>query len=182
MTSAHVPAGYATVNPFIVTRDAEGLIKFITEVFLGTPIPEAHTIDNDGLLLHAEVQLGDSRVMLFERKPGWPFTPAFLQIYVHDVANTLALAEERGAEVVTQPTPFYGEIFSRILDPWKNMWWVYSATVVGEGTSATPGLEDTWNTSDEHDSGAEWVPSPELTYIHDTIIEAFPRIKDPHAQ
>jgi len=46
------PVGYSTVNPFIITRDADGLIKFVTEVFDGIDHPDVRTMDNDGLLLH----------------------------------------------------------------------------------------------------------------------------------
>lgn len=185
MTVDNVPAGYATVNPFVITRGVEGLMGFVAEVFGGVEVPEAHTMDHDGLLLHAELQVGGTRIMFVERKPGWPFTPSLLQVYVDDVAQTLARAEALGAEVVTRPTPFYGEVFSRIIDPWQNLWWVYSALPDGGKDGASDSSEEEWAVSDgEGDGGEEsagdWQPTPDLTYIHDTIIEAFPRIRDPH--
>jgi hypothetical protein len=70
------PAGYATVNPFVITHDVDGLIDFLKQVFRVTERPEARTLDDDGLLLHAELAIGNATIMFAERKPGWPFTPA----------------------------------------------------------------------------------------------------------
>src|SRR5215207_3106873 len=70
------PAGYATVNPFIITHDANGLIDFLKQVFGATERPEARTLDHDGLLLHAELAVGNATIMFGERKPGWPSPPA----------------------------------------------------------------------------------------------------------
>jgi PhnB protein len=121
MTIPEAPEGFSTVNPFIITRDAEGLIAFLARVFGGTEHPIARTVDDDGLLLHAELSVGDTTVMFAERKPDWPFMPSLLQVYVDDVEATLATAEKLGATIVTQPTTFYGDVFSRFLDPWKNL-------------------------------------------------------------
>lgn len=174
------PVGYSTVNPFIIARDADGLIRFVTEVFDGVDHPDARTMDNDGLLLHAELQLGGSTIMFAERKPGWPFTPGLTQVYVDDVEATLKRAEELGAEIVTRPTPFFGEVFSRFLDPWGNLWWVYSTSAAeADGAEGWGHDSDTdWSAGDAEET---WQPTPELTYIHDSLIEAFPRIRDPHA-
>jgi hypothetical protein len=101
MTIANAPVGFSTINPFIITRDADGLIRFLTEVFDGVDHPDARTIDDDGLLLHAELQIGETTIMFGERKPGWPFTPALLQIYVDDVDTTL----ERPQRAVLRSSP-----------------------------------------------------------------------------
>jgi len=118
-----VPEGYHTVTPWMITagHTAE-LIDFITEVFdaveLGR-VGEAPEID------HAEVRVGDSVVMLFDRTD-WPRTPAFLRLYVADDAEVLKRATERGAAVVTEPTElFWGDRVSRFTDPFGNLWWVH---------------------------------------------------------
>jgi PhnB protein len=186
MAIPSAPAGFSTVNPFIVTRDAEGLIRFLTEVFGGVEHPDARTMDHDGLLLHAELQVGDTTIMFAERKPGWPFTPSLLQVYVEDVEATLARAESRGGEVVTRPTDFFGfHVFSRFLDPWRNLWWVYD-TQASVGDAEEPGADTSWDAGEAGEGevderGGEWQPTEELTYIHDTLIEAFPRLRDPHS-
>jgi PhnB protein len=170
------PEGYATVNPFIITRDANGLIDFLKQVFRASERPEARTLDHDGLLLHAELAVGNATIMFGERKPGWPVTPSLLQVYVDDVETTLSVARQHGATVVTEPTDFFGATFSRFRDPWGNLWWVYRH---GGQTSAGDEASADW-TGDAAATGAEeWArTSPELTYIHDTLMTAMQQLRD----
>jgi PhnB protein len=171
------PAGYATVNPFVITHDADGLIDLVKQVFRATERPEARTLDDDGLLLHAELAIGNATVMFAERKPGWPFTPSLLQVYVDDVDATLKIARQLGATVVTEPTDFFGDTFSRFRDPWGNLWWVYR-----HGGQSRAGDEEgaDW-TGDAAATGAEESDqsSPGLTYIHDTLLAAMRQLQDP---
>jgi PhnB protein len=164
------PAGYATVSPFIIAHDANGLIGFLKQVFRASERPEARTLDDDGLLLHAELAIGNATIMFGERKPGWPFTPSLLQVYVDDVETTLSVARQLGATVVTEPTDFFGDTFSRFRDPWSNLWWVYrhsGQTWTGDGDAAATGAE-AWEQT-----------SPDLTYIHDTLLAAMRQLQDP---
>lgn len=88
-SSPKVSAGYHTINPFIITKDATKFIGFLEKVFGAKEVAEAHTMDSDGLLLHSEFKIGDSTVMVADSKEGWRFTPSLLQIYVEDVEKTL---------------------------------------------------------------------------------------------
>jgi PhnB protein len=159
--STNVPEGYNTVNPFIITKDAINFIGFLERVFGAKESNEARTMDTDGLLLHSEFMIGDSRIMVADRKEGWPYTPSLLQIYVEDVEKTLQRAEELGAKIVTQPTDFYGDFFSRFVDPWDNLWWVYQH-------KEDINWEENMDTADNAMWGTE---SSELNYIHDTLLE-----------
>lgn len=69
------PAGSNTINPFLMTDDAARIIDFVIEVFRATDVPEARTVDTDGLILHSELRIGDSVITVADRKPDWPFTP-----------------------------------------------------------------------------------------------------------
>lgn len=164
MHKAKAPEGYNTINPFIITKDALGLIEFLEKVFGATEEGSAHTVDTDGLLLHSELKIGDSTVVIAERKPDWPITPSLLQVYVDDVHKTLDTAEKLGARIVTKPTDFYGELFSRFEDPFGNLWWVYQH-----------GEEQAWDAdateTDASDASWDAEPSKELVYIHDTLLE-----------
>jgi len=161
-----VPKGYSTINPFIITKDATKFIEFLERVFGAKEVKEAHTMDTDGLLLHAEFKIGDSTVMVADTKEGWPFTPSLLQIYVEDVEKTLKRADELGAKIVTKPTDFYGDIFSRFVDPWDNLWWVYQHNGEISGDKNTKSENDaTWDTG-----------SSGLNYIHDTLLETMKRL------
>lgn len=161
-----VPEGYNTVNPFIITKDARKLKEFLEKVFGAKEVKEAYTLDTDGLVLHAELRVGNSTIMLADRKAGWPFTPGLLQIYVEDVEKTLKRAGDLGAKIVTQPTDFYGDIFSRFVDPWDNLWWVYQHSG-----------EVAWEESPNPDNDATWATeSREQNYIHDTLLETMKRL------
>lgn len=181
MSKPNTAPGFSTINPFIITRNADGLFRFLQEVFGGVEHPNARTVDPDGLLLHAELEIGGTTVALADRKPGWPHIPSLLQIYVDDVESTLERAAARGAEIMTRPTPFFGDVFSRFLDPWGNLWWVYSTD--GAQDQGEYGASD-WSTSEASDASDEawadtaWEPTPELTYIHDTLLAVLPRLRE----
>ncbi|CAM5772753.1 VOC family protein [Bosea minatitlanensis] len=170
------PAGSNTVNPFIMTHDASALIAFVTDVFGAVNVPEAHTVDTDGLILHSELLIGDSMITIADRKPDWPFTPAFTRVYVDDVPATLARAEQLGARIVTQPTEFFGDVLSRFQDPQGNLWWVYRHDPVA-------GTQDWEQMDGAANAGNSWesFTSPELEYIHSTLVDAMAALKDPRA-
>ncbi|SDK92148.1 Uncharacterized conserved protein PhnB, glyoxalase superfamily [Nocardioides sp. YR527] len=174
MSAPAAPEGYATVNPFIITADAVELTRFVIEVFDGEERAEARTIDEDGLLLQAEVRVGTTTIMLAERKPDWPFTPSLLQVYVDDLDAVLERALARGARLVTKPTDFFGTQFARVQDASANLWWIWQHgdvvwdTQDGESEWAAEGTDEGW--------GGE---SPELAYIHDTLLEAMTDLRDP---
>ena len=131
-------------------------------------------MDDDGRLLHAELAIGNATVMFGERKPDWPFTPSLLQVYVDDVEATLEVARRLGATVITEPTDFYGDTFSRFRDPWSNLWWVYRH---GGQTSAGDEAGGDW--TGDGAGGQEWEQSSsELTYIHDTLLTAMRQLRD----
>jgi PhnB protein len=118
-----VPDGYHTVTPWVISRGhTAALIDFLTAVFDATDLGR---VGEDGNIGHAEVRIGDSVVMMFDR-PDWPDRPAFLRVYVADDADVLRRAVERGSTVVTEPTElFWGDRVSRFRDPFGNLWWLH---------------------------------------------------------
>ncbi|MFI6097037.1 VOC family protein [Lentzea sp. NPDC051213] len=118
-----VPEGYHTVTPWLITNGHTAeLIDFIVEVFDATDLGRVGEAPAIG---HAEVRIGDSVVMLFD-KPNWPDTPSFLRLYVADDAEILKRATARNAKVITEPTElFWGDRVSRFEDPFGNLWWIH---------------------------------------------------------
>lgn len=171
-TAPTAPIGFTTLNSFFIATDVEGLIAFLREVFGGEEHPEARTVDVDGLLLHAELEIGGTTLMFGERKPDWPFLPQLTQIYVDDVDAALETAARLGARVVTHPTDFFGTVFSRILDPWGNMWWVYKH---GEAQWGGDGAESGEEDDDDAAGSGDWA-DPGLAYIHSTLLDVMPEI------
>jgi PhnB protein len=173
LTGRALPRGYGSVNPFVAVRGpggAPGFIRFVGEVFEATERPAAHTIDGDGLLIHAEVRIGESTIMLCDAKPHWVFTPALLQVYVADADAVVGRAKVNGADVITEPTDFHGnQRLARIQDPWHNVWWLFERN----GASTSP--------SEAPDELPTWRPDPAAppSYIHRTIDEALSTLGPP---
>jgi PhnB protein len=124
--SSHIPAGYGTVTPWVISTDTARLIDFVRAAFgaqeLGrVPGPDGKSIG------HAEVRIGDSVVMMFDARDGWPRTPAFLRVYVPDADAAYQQALKAGATQVTAVTAlFFGDRVGRVADPLGNIWWIQS--------------------------------------------------------
>jgi PhnB protein len=117
------PSGYTTVAPWIVTRDTGRLLDFITAVFGGTEL--ARVALEDGSIGHAEIRVGDTVLLAFDRRPGWPDAPALLRVFVEDADATMSRAVAAGARVVTRPrTHAFGQRTGRVRDPLGNIWWI----------------------------------------------------------
>ena len=121
------PPGYSKVNFFILVKGgASKFIEFIERVFNASENKKARTPDRDGKLIHAEVSVGDSMILIADSKEDWLFTPAFPQVYVNNIQETLNRAEQEGAKIVTPVSDFYyGIRLARFQDSWGNIWWLY---------------------------------------------------------
>jgi PhnB protein len=118
-----VPEGYHAVTPFVIAKGAARFIDFMKEAFDATEL--GRVVDEHGALGHAEVRIGDSVVMTFDAKDGWPETPAFLRLYVADVDSTYQRALKAGAIWVTDLTNMpWGDRICRVRDPLGNLWWL----------------------------------------------------------
>jgi uncharacterized glyoxalase superfamily protein PhnB len=121
-----VPPRYARVNAWVISRDTDAEVRFLASVFGAVETPGSRILDPDGDVGHVEVEIGDSVIMLFDAKPGWPPTPAHLRVYVPDVAAAVAQATAAGARVVTDPTALaFGERVARVRDPEGHLWWLH---------------------------------------------------------
>jgi PhnB protein len=118
-----VPDGYATVAPWIVTRDTAREIEFLTAAFGGEELGRMH--GEDGSIVHAEVRIGDFVVLLFDAKETWPDTPSLLRLYLKDIDEVFEKALRAGATTVTELRIFpWGDRGGRIRDPLGNVWWL----------------------------------------------------------
>ena len=118
-----IPDGYGTVTPWVVSPDTARLIDFTRDAFGAVEL--ARVAGADGGIGHAEVRIGDSVVMMFDSRPGWPATPAFLRLYVPDADVAYERALAAGATSVTEVTGlFFGDRVGRVRDPLGNVWWI----------------------------------------------------------
>jgi len=125
-----IPEGYHTITASLTVHDAARAIDFYTLAFgareLGRmPAP-------DGRLMHAELQIGDSRIMLSDEMPdlgGGPSprslggTPVALQLYVEDADAVFQQALAAGA-TLAQPleNQFWGDRYGKVIDPFGHTW------------------------------------------------------------
>lgn len=120
------PEGYHTVTPYLVVDGASDLIDFMKEV-LGAQ-EQLRMPGPDGRIGHAEVQIGDSLVMLADTPDG-DTTPAMLHLYLQDADATYQRALNAGATSVRElKTEFYGDRMGGVQDRFGNRW--YFATHV----------------------------------------------------
>jgi uncharacterized glyoxalase superfamily protein PhnB len=123
MIDAATPTGYTTVAPWVVTDDTGALLDFITSAFEGEELARVAT--EDGSIGHGEIRVGDTVVLAFDRRPGWPVMPSLLRVWVPDADAAFARAVERGATVVTElGDNAFGQRGGRVKDPFGNIWWV----------------------------------------------------------
>ena len=96
------PESYNTASPYLIVADAAGTIKFLQEVFAATVLRQFP--DADGQLMHAEVRIDDTVVMLADSTSDWPPVPSYVHVYVPNVDATYAKALAAGATSVQEPT------------------------------------------------------------------------------
>jgi uncharacterized glyoxalase superfamily protein PhnB len=118
-----VPEGFHTVTPYLVATDAAALIDFITRGLAGQ---ERFVMRRpDGSIGHAEMQVGDSHVMIGQAGGGNPAFPAMLYLYVPDVDALFKQAVAAGAKALHEPaTQFYGDRHGAVVDSNGNQWWI----------------------------------------------------------
>jgi PhnB protein len=120
VTPAGVPDGYRTLSPYLLVEDAEGLLSFVSVVFK-TEVRRRMTGEAGGL--HAELELGDSLLMVGEG--GGSTFPAMLHVYVEDADAVYARALAEGAAVAAEPhDTSFGDHRAAFDDRWGNQWWV----------------------------------------------------------
>jgi PhnB protein len=118
-----IPEGYHNVTPYLVVKDADKLLTFMEKAF-GATVNHAMK-EPDGTIGHAEVQIGDSRIMLGESRKEWQPMPTGIYLYVKDSDAVYKKALEAGAEsVMPVSDQFYGDRHGGVRDPSGNLWWI----------------------------------------------------------
>lgn len=170
----NVPKDSHVVNALIATKDTRSLIEFLEKVFDAKEDKNALAIsETDGKVFNSSVTIGDTSMIIFDRKEGWKHTPSLLQVYVNNIDKKLETAEKLGAIIATRPTDFYGGKLARFIDPQGNLWWLFE---LGEFD------ESDWESSEEtyEEENTEWSADsdPDMTYIHDSLVEAMKKLNE----
>jgi PhnB protein len=115
-----VPKGFHTVTPSLVVKGAAKMIDFIKAAFGGEELMRMPT--PSGEIMHAEVKIGDSIVMLNDAMQQ-PATTSSLFLYVPDVDRLYERAVKAGATSVSEPADmFWGDRMAMVRDDFGNSW------------------------------------------------------------
>jgi PhnB protein len=118
-----IPKGYRTVTPYLVVSNAANLIEFLRKAFRGKELLRMPR--PDGGVAHAEVKIGNSRVMMGEPMTGMDLMPAMLYLYVKDVDKVYKRALKAGATSLREPADqFYGDRNASVKDAFGNQWFI----------------------------------------------------------
>ncbi len=109
-----IPAGWHTVTPRMVARDAAALVAFLKEVFQARGDFRAD--------VPSEIEIGDSRILISGEGPR-DVMPAFLYVYVENADSTYQRALAAGAQSLEEPRDLpYGDRRGMVKDRWGNVW------------------------------------------------------------
>ena len=124
-----IPEGYHSVTPYLIIRGAADAIEFYKKAFGATEL--FRFPGPDGKIGHAELQVGNSRIMLADEYPDMGYngpqtiggSPVALMIYLADVDTVFNRAVEAGA-TVKEPLQdkFYGDRIGTVIDPFGHRW------------------------------------------------------------
>jgi PhnB protein len=118
-----LPAGYHTVTPHLITADASRVIEFLQQVF--GAVERYRLSGPKGRILHAELYMGDSVIMVAEAAEERTPMPASCAVYVDNVDETYRRAMEAGAQALREPADqFYGDRIGGVRDLAGNYWWI----------------------------------------------------------
>ncbi|MBY0277757.1 VOC family protein [Candidatus Binatia bacterium] len=132
MSVHHVPAGHGAVSPYVVTKHVDQVIRLLCEALGGCELHRSTR--TDGSVMHAEVRIDDSVVMLGEATDELPALPSMVHVYVPDCDAVYARALALGATSLRAPaTQPYGDRSAGVIDAGGNQWWI--ATHVEDLTS-----------------------------------------------
>ncbi|MEO8763314.1 MAG: VOC family protein [Ginsengibacter sp.] len=122
--NAKIPENYQTVMPYLIVRDAASFIRFMQKVF---DAEESHkTMRDNNAIMHAELMVGGSTIMLADSTDKFKVRNAGLFIYVNDGDAVFKKAIDEGAILITEMADQpYGRS-GGVEDPFGNIWWITS--------------------------------------------------------
>jgi PhnB protein len=118
-----VPEGYHSITPYLSAPSADALIAFFEAAFDARLIQRMPR--EEGGVAHAEVEIGDSKLMLCDATDQHPAMPASFYLYVPDADASYRRALDAGARSIMEPTDMpYGDRHGGVTDPAGNQWWI----------------------------------------------------------
>lgn len=124
MKNTFKPTGYNSVSPYLVVDGAQRMIDLLKQIFDATEL--RRYTDDSGRILHAEVKVDDSVVMVAEATEKWPANKTVIHVYVSDVDAAYKRAIEAGCQSLQEPRTQKGDPDKRggFSDFSGNAWYV----------------------------------------------------------
>jgi PhnB protein len=124
-----VPEGYSSITPYLTVDDGKGAIEFYKRAFAATE--RGVMAAPDGRVAHAELQIGNSVVMLSDRFPQSACqtpkeiggTTVAIFLFVEDVDAVVRAAADAGGTITMEPEDqFWGDRLGQVTDPFGHVW------------------------------------------------------------
>jgi PhnB protein len=124
----YIPEGFHAITPALTIKNAPEAIEWYKRVFGAKEV--TRLVGPDGSIAHAELQFGNSKIMLGEENPDYNKspdtlngTPVVMNLYVRDVDAVVNKALDEGAvSIFPVNDQFYGDRSGRIQDPFGHVW------------------------------------------------------------
>lgn len=125
-----IPEGYHSITPYLIINGAAKALEFYKQAFGAT---ELFRMDHGGKIGHAEMQIGNSRIMLADEYPDMKYlgpttlggSCVSIMLYVEDVDSVFKQAITAGAtEQRAIEDKFYGDRMGSLVDPFGHVWHV----------------------------------------------------------
>lgn len=124
--SGYKPADHSDVSIYMMAKDADGVIDFAKKILRAAEV--MRLARDDGTIMHAELRIGDSIIMLSQGTDAFPAFPIWLHVYVPDVDATYREALAYGAKSAQAPeTKGDSDKRGGVVDGSGNTWWIATA-------------------------------------------------------
>lgn len=121
----NLPSGHQTIMPYLILKGASRFIDFCKKVF-DAKDSNQQVLRDDGTVMHAEIILNGSTIMVTDETKDWSQQNANLFVYVPDADETYQKALDNGAtSLMGLSDQDYGRTCG-VTDPFGNVWWITS--------------------------------------------------------
>jgi PhnB protein len=143
MPDTNQPSNYNTLQPYLIIKNCAAALDFYKSAFGATERLRMNR--PDGSIAHAEIQIGDSCVMMADENPGigafspqhYGGCPISLHFYDKDCERTFHRAIAAGAKEHQKPADQeYGDRRAGVVDPFGYTWWIATSKVAKSNQSA----------------------------------------------
>jgi PhnB protein len=119
-----IPESYHTATPYLVVKGADKTIEFMKQAF-GAKATHEPMLSPDGKVMHADLMIGDSHVMLSEATDQHPAMQSMIHLYVPNVDTVYQRAVAAGGKSFMEPADqFYGDRGAGVHDQSGCAWYI----------------------------------------------------------